>query len=325
MPSFEHEVFVELFRNSPRLAVELLRHCGGITVKHEDVEQGSIDLSQISPTEYRADYVVILRDDTRRPVLGVVVEIQRDDDTDKRWSWPVYVTGLRASLRCAAMLLVVAPKPNIAAWARRPIEIGHPGFQLTPIVVESSNIPDIRDADAASDIPELAVLSALAHPTLETARIAIKAVSRLSEDLRRLYTDIILAAVPEPVRRQLEATMKDRPKSEFARTYQYKSEFARMYYGQGLEEGRQQGKEEGKEEGRQQGKEEGRRDGLITAVLELGRAKLETISADELAGIASLSDTRALNELFTALAQAPTAAAARAALARAILANTDDT
>lgn len=47
---------------------------------------------------------------------------------DKRLTWPVYVTTLRAKLDCSAVLLVVAPDPEVAAWARQPIELGHPGF-----------------------------------------------------------------------------------------------------------------------------------------------------------------------------------------------------
>jgi hypothetical protein len=43
------------------------------------------------------------------------------------------------------------------------------------------------DRTAASQLPQLAVLSVLAHPELETAEIAIEAIAQLPEDLLRLY------------------------------------------------------------------------------------------------------------------------------------------
>ena len=36
----------------------------------------------------------------------------------------MYVSTLRAKLACAAVLLVVAPDPAVAAWARQPIDLG---------------------------------------------------------------------------------------------------------------------------------------------------------------------------------------------------------
>ena len=114
MPSFDHEFLVQLFREDGKLAVELLKMCAGLAVDHVRVEPGSIDLSQVAPTEYRADAVVILHDDTEQPVASVIVEVQRQIERDKLLSWPAYVANLRAQLACAAVLLVVAPDPAVA-------------------------------------------------------------------------------------------------------------------------------------------------------------------------------------------------------------------
>src|SRR5512146_2200268 len=162
MLSFHHEILVELFRGDGKLAVELLRTCAGIAVDHTRVELGSIDLSQVAPTEYRADAVVILHDRDDRPVTGVIVEVQRQIERDKLLTWPAYVATLRAKLACAAVLLVIAPDPGVAAWARRPIELGHPGFHLAPVVIGFDDVPWIRDRVAASRLPEFAVLSVMA-------------------------------------------------------------------------------------------------------------------------------------------------------------------
>lgn len=293
MPSFDHELLVDLFREDGRLAAELLRRCAGITVEHTRVEHRSIDLSQVVPTEYRADDVLVLLRRDSSATTAVIVEVQLDEDDDKLRTWPVYVAALRARLRCPAMLLVITRDPATARWARRPIELGHPGFQLTPLVVDYADVPRITDLETASQLPQLAVLSVLAHPALEAAEIAIEAISQLPEHLLRLYTDVILKALPAELRRILEARM--------IKGYQYQSDFARKYYGQGLEEGRQEGRER-----------------LQAAVVALARTKLKTVSDNDLTRIAAITDLRVLTELVTSLGQAHSAHKARAALDHAL-------
>jgi hypothetical protein len=153
VPSFRHEILVDLFRADGELAVELLRSRAGLAVDHARVEHGSSDLSQVVPAEYRADAVLVLRDRSDRPVTGVVVEVQRHVDRDKRRSWPVYVTALRAKLDCAVVLVVIAPDPDVAAWARQPIELGHPGFRLEPVVISFEDVPGSATEVARSGSP----------------------------------------------------------------------------------------------------------------------------------------------------------------------------
>ena len=238
MLSFHHEILVELFRSNGELAVELLRSCAGIAVDHARVELGSIDLSQVAPTEYRADAVIILRDRRRPPVTGVIVEVQGQIKRDKLLTWPAYVANLRAKLACPVVLLVIAPDPAVAAWARRPIELGHPGFHLTPIVIGFDDVPWVRDPVAASRLPELAVLSVMAHPELDIAETAVDAIAQLPAEQARLYFDVVMMALPAALRRILEARVQ---------RYEYQSEFARKYYGQGVEEGLEKGLERGLE------------------------------------------------------------------------------
>src|ERR1041384_4330953 len=149
MLSFRHEILVDLFRENGQLAPELLARCASIAVDHTGVELKSIDLTQVAPTAYYADAVAVLRDRDNRPVTGVIVEVQLGEDEAKMLSWPVDVSTLPAKLRCAAVLLVIAPDPKVAAWARQPIELGHPGFRLTPVVIEFKDVPWVRDRDAA--------------------------------------------------------------------------------------------------------------------------------------------------------------------------------
>lgn len=93
----------------------------------------------------------------------------------------------------------------------------------------------------------MAVLSALGHAndsdTDKSARTALMAqMASVGLDVQRsaLYCDLVLNSLPEVARRALSAMD---PKK-----YEYKSEFARRYYGQGMEAGIARGKEEGRVE-----------------------------------------------------------------------------
>jgi hypothetical protein len=226
---------------------------------------------------------------TKRDVVtgAVIVEVQRQIDRAKHRTWPVYVTNLAARLDCSVMLLVFTPDPALAAWARRPLETGHPGFRLTPIVMGFDDVPRIVELAAAHEAPELAVLSALAHRDLAVAIAATVAVARLAKDKAKLYFDIIHAALSPDIRRELEALM--------IKNYEYQSEFAKRYLAQGREEGREQA----------------RRD----AVIQLAKLRIGEVSvADELR-ILDATVVR-LDVLFEVLARAEDAVDARAALER---------
>ncbi len=233
MPSFLHEILVELFRQRPELGPELLSACAGFRLEGAKAERGSIDLSQVAPTEYRSDALTVLRNPAGKAIAAVIVEVQLGEDEDKRRTWPLYVAAARASYRCPATLLVLAPDRAVARWASQAIELGHPGFALRPIVLGYAQVPRICDPATARKTPELAVLSAMAHRDLETAEAAQAALPGLSEDLQKLYWDVILSGLPELVRRALEVRM--------IKGYEYQSDFARKYVSQGREEGRVEG------------------------------------------------------------------------------------
>jgi hypothetical protein len=314
--SFSHELLVELFRTRGELAPTLLRLCKGIAFDHERAEQRSIDLSQVVSTEYRADAVVVLHDHRDAIVAAVIVEVQLNIDRDKERTWPVYVAALHHKLACPVILVVVTPSQTVARWASRPIHLGHPGLALEPVVIELASVPRVTDPAQVHAVPELGVLSTMAHPDIEVATTALSAVSLLPEDRAQLYLDVILAALPRAVGKELEAQM---------RGYVYQSEFARKYYSQGLEEGRSLGVQEGRslgvQEGRSLGVQEGRSlgqaGGLRSAVLALIRTKVGVVTGDDEAAVAAMRDERVLIDLIEALGRATGGAEIRAALAAA--------
>jgi hypothetical protein len=233
MPSSEHEVLIELFRHHPQIAAMLLHDQLGVDLPdYRQARLESADLSDLRPTEYRADAVVTLRHpaDPDTPVLAVVVEVQLHRDGDKRWSWPVYLATLRARLRCPAMLLVVCTNRAAATWCGTPIEMGHPRWVLAPLVLTPERVPVVTDVDTASSAPELTVLSAMTHGNhpdhVKILDTLAAALATADSDQAIEYAEIVLAVLPEAARRHWEALMT-------AKTFEFQSAYARRLKAEG--------------------------------------------------------------------------------------------
>lgn len=234
MPSHLHEALLQLFRNRPELAPELLRALQADLPAYTGVRIDSADLTEIQPAEYRADLVVSLMDDA--PILGIVVEVQLSTDDRKHFAWPAYVANLRARMKCPVCLLVIAGDEAVARWAAKPVEMGG-GNCFAPLVLRPSSVPEVTDGALAQVDPELAVLSAIAHgrdadihKAVRIAHAARVASACLDEDRSVLYLDLILAALSEPARRELQIM---KPAG-----YEFQSDFAKHFVAQGRLEGR---------------------------------------------------------------------------------------
>ncbi|WP_282780543.1 MULTISPECIES: hypothetical protein [unclassified Nocardia] len=226
---------IDLFRQRPQLAVELLTLAGDQQLpRFDNARLESGDFPDICPTEYRADTVVVLTEDST-PVLAVVVEVQLRPDGDKTWSWPVYLTTLRARLRCATVLLVLCPDEHTAHRCRTPITVA-PAFVLTPTVIGPANVPAVTDARSTVANPELAVLSAIAYRNRPERDAVLTALVEGALDVPhgKMYVDLVMAILPRTARSFLETLMT-------TGTYQYKSEFARRYFSEGEARGQAQG------------------------------------------------------------------------------------
>lgn len=199
-----------------------------------EVQIYSADLTDVQPTEYRADLVLRLLNGTE--VLGVVVEVQLSPDRRKRFVWPVYVATLRARLECPVCLLVVTVDEAIARWAAQAIEMGG-GNRFVPLVLRPSGVPEVTDEAQARADPELAVLSAMAHgkdadieKAVRIALAALTAVRDLDDDRFKMYFDLIDKSHSEVARRAMQAMDP--------RKYEYQGEFARRYVAEGEAKGR---------------------------------------------------------------------------------------
>jgi hypothetical protein len=191
------------------------------------------ELTDVAPTEYRADAVVTLNV-ADNPVLAVVVEVQLRVDARKRRTWPAYVATLHARLGCPVMLLVVCSDPMVAEWCAKPVVIGDPGLVLTPVVLGPRQVPVVTDVEVARRHPELTVLSALAHggradplPVFEALAAALDVIDH---DHANLYSDLVFTVLPAAARVWLEEFMT-------SAAYRYESEFARRLVSRGEADG----------------------------------------------------------------------------------------
>jgi hypothetical protein len=128
----------------------------------------------------------------------VIFEVQLERDEDKEFTWPLYVAGQRVRLRCPVLLVVVTPSRATARWARRVLDLdGRRGFTFTPRVLGPNEIPIVTSPQVARALPELAVLSVIAHRAdacaLDVGRAALAAAHALDDATARLYSDIVFA------------------------------------------------------------------------------------------------------------------------------------
>src|SRR5690606_39211760 len=180
---------------------------------------------------------------------------------------------LHARLGCPTMLLVMCTDMATARWCAAPIEIGHPGWVLRPLVVGPDTIPMITDVTEARRTPELAVLSAIAHgrgPEEEPVfQAMLTALQTVDQDHFELYPDIVLTALPEAARHCLEALME-------VATYEFQSDHFRRRLSRSMAEGMAEGMAKGMAEGRTEGRAEGRAAGRVEGE---ARALLAVLSA----------------------------------------------
>ncbi|MEW2356721.1 hypothetical protein [Spirillospora sp. NPDC029432] len=292
MPTIDHEMPLEMVRNRPALVPELLRTMFDFDIAETSKSfLGSEALNDCDPREYRCDAAVMLGD-PEKPSLGVIVEVQSRPSKRKRYTWPAYMAGMRARKECDVVLLVLCPDKTTAARCAEPIETGHPGWILTPLVINLADISPITDVDRARRLPELAVLGALlmtggpeTRPVLHAFCAALTALPR---DIGGKYYDHVESRLPAEARSILREIMK-------TENYELQSEFALHYAAIGKAEGKAQGWAEGRAEGRAEGKAEGAAEGEARSILKVMAGRGLEPSDEERARIQSCTDKEQLD------------------------------
>jgi hypothetical protein len=229
MPSTLHEGLAEVFRDQPELAAHLLAANLGVPLPRFSAAQlSAADLTDVAPTEFRADAVVTLSR-AGKSVYAVVIEVQLRVDPRKRETWPVYVATVHARLQCPVSLLVICPTARVADWCAKPIMIGDGVLTVRPVVLGPRQTPMVVDVKHARRHPLLAVISACVHgredrPAVFTALLA--ALDSIEPDRAKMYIGVVFSVLPPARRARLEefmTTAAEQRTSDFAREYMSKT------------------------------------------------------------------------------------------------------
>lgn len=227
-----HEAPLELVRQHPSLAIELVRATLNVPLPDNlEARLGPTDLNYVVPAQFTADSVITLHDPvTGEPVLVVIVEPQGREDFDKQYSWPAYVTNVRRAAKCPqAVLVVICPDPIEGEKCRQSIHTGHPGFNLSPIVIDPQHAPNPEGASPWLVIFDacLGALNIDAEPVARRILDAVHDSGASSADRTRVVT-LILKAAPAAARQILEELMA---------TAEWKSDFVESFVNVGIEQG----------------------------------------------------------------------------------------
>ncbi|MEV0353616.1 hypothetical protein AB0H88_48370 [Nonomuraea sp. NPDC050680] len=230
-----HEGLVGITTLDPELTARMLRELFALPIPDESkATQVSCDLSECVPAVYRADAVLLYGDDAKAK-LGVIAEVQLEQDDAKHWSWLAYIANLRARDKCPVCLVVICPKRKTAEWASLPIETGHPGLTLTPLVIGPDNTPVITDVAEAVGNIGLAAISAITqskHPLIADILATLtEALNSLDPDVARRYAEYVTVALTGNAQKEMERLMA-------TETYVYQGEYAQSLLAKGVAKGR---------------------------------------------------------------------------------------
>ena len=233
LPTIAHQALASLFRDSPRLGMNLFHEATGVTLPPAiRARLHNAQFTDLHPPEYSADAVYVLEDSEGQVHGALIVEVQLSPDETKRASWLQYVATLHRSLHRPVTLLVVTMSETLARWCAEPHVYDHVGSIYRPVVIAPQAIPWITDVEMAREFPALAVLSVAAHgrePGAEAIGIAAYlACGALDRDIGSRYADGVLAWLDASARHALEEYMS-------LHGYEYQSDFARKH----VQEGRQ--------------------------------------------------------------------------------------
>lgn len=197
MPSIEHELPLDLIRNDPRFAVELLQEVGGKPLpEHTRVRCDASEATRTAPSQLVTDSFVVCErpplpheeQDEPVPVLGIITEPQNKWDPRKPYSWPCYVANIRHRLKCPIALLVLTPTTTLGRRYSAPIDLGC--GEIRPLVLALDTLKPVTDQSVAAAHPVLTVLSLASNPTED--KDALEGPARGPEEPRNLHVVAVL-------------------------------------------------------------------------------------------------------------------------------------
>lgn len=220
MTTHAHDTPLKLCRERPEFALELAGKVLGIPIPaYDEALPYSESATDVEVRDLNADSVVLCRSGTTN-CFGVIVEVQRGEDDRKQFSWPAYLVNIRHRINAPVVLVVICPDRATAAWARKEVETGHPGFVFQPLVLGPDNYPKLTEPSGTGELAEQMVVGALIHGRAPDAESIFAAANHelaaLPVERAARYAEYMLGQLTERPRRILEALMQNE-------TYPYQS------------------------------------------------------------------------------------------------------
>jgi hypothetical protein len=236
-----HDNPLKLSRDRPGFVVELAGEILNLPIPtHDEVLPYSESCTDKDVHDLNADNVVVCRADEKIQ-LGIILEIQREKDNRKRFTWPAYQVNCRHRIKAPVVLMVVCSNPTVAAWAAEPIETGQPGSDFRMQVLSPANYPKLFESSENGELADRMVLGTLIHERsddIERLLAAAQAeLDQLSEETAKRYTQYMLGQLGEHARTILEALMQQE-------TYPYQSKLLAEREARGEAKGRVEGRVE---------------------------------------------------------------------------------
>jgi hypothetical protein len=215
-----HDTPLKLCGTRPGFAVELAGELLGLPIPdHDEAIAYSESATDEEVRDLNADNVVVCRKDGGS-LLGIIVEVQRERNNDKEFSWPAYRVNIRHRVKAPAVLIAVCPRASVAAWAARAFDTGHPGFTFRALVLGPHNYPKVTEVSGTGALAERMVLGTLIHEQADDIGLLLGAASNelsaLPAPLATRYSEYMLGQLSERPRAMLEALMQNE-------TYPYQS------------------------------------------------------------------------------------------------------
>jgi hypothetical protein len=195
MPPNTHAFLATLLRESPALVLRLL------ALVRDELPPGAV----LEPLPARfwgeparhppPDVACLIKDAAGALLSPLAVQIALAASPEAKHTWFLHVATLFATFKRPCRFLVLALDPDTERWAAEPHIIDHAPSVFFPTVIGPSLIPRITDIPQAKQFPELAVLSALAHPrgpgAATIAFAALAACENRDTPASRRYADFV--------------------------------------------------------------------------------------------------------------------------------------
>ncbi|WP_344981826.1 hypothetical protein, partial [Streptosporangium fragile] len=207
MPSPQHDSLIQLFRDRPQLAVEILRDLLGQDLPATPLIRLESPTFNTRPSDdIEADLVIVLGPPPS-PAHAVIVEIQQDKSKNPR-QLARYAAALWLLLNCDVTVLVICPDARTAAHYAQPIDSGLTGYRLQARVLGPDGIPAITDPQQAAAQPELSAMAVMVHGRdRKVVEAFAAALAELPDEHAPKYYEYAYSMSAPEVRRLLEEIM----------------------------------------------------------------------------------------------------------------------